>query len=79
MSAFPATTQYDSSQPWLPGSPRAKPWPPTATGSEAFNPEYPQAAVELLADPWWTRKIDRGILDSLNGRTRSLQEHLDAH
>jgi hypothetical protein len=39
-----------------------------ATG--AFAP-----ARELLLDPWWAEKVQRGLTDSLTGRVRSLSEH----
>jgi hypothetical protein len=41
-----------------------------------FNVMFTPAAAEILRDPYWTRKINRGLTDARNGDTRPLSDYL---
>lgn len=71
-------TMFDAEQTWLaPVNYRRTRWP-KATGISEDIVAWTPAAMELLGDPVWRRKIERGLADSASGRVQSLRDHLAA-
>jgi hypothetical protein len=72
-----ATTTFDVEQAWRgPINFQRRRWPASATVLE--EPPMSPAGFEIIADPWWSQKIQRGLGDSATGRVRTLQEHVDS-
>jgi hypothetical protein len=70
-------TMFDAEQSWGPPVNYARRrWPTSPTGLAEEQLVYSAAALEILSDPWWSAKIQRGLQDSATGRVRSLRDHL---
>lgn len=72
------TTRFDAEQPWGPriNYRRRAAWPTSPTELLEESLDFSPAAFEILADEWWSAKVQRGLSDSATDRVRPLRDYL---